>query len=423
MRELMAERARWIRKHIRAIDIVAAVGLSAAALLLISFSLLGPRNLDLDYIGSIVPRLLDAAQITFFVTSIAFLAGMAIGFFVGWAKTVRPAAPVVGERPFGVMVLAVVSFALALSEGLTAGSMLASAYSPPAELSGQNFASLWLFGVASAAIAPLYVLAGLGLWRLRRWGWYLSIAVNALDAAVAFVLGGVGGLSAVSSAAILIVPAILILYLFIAAGAFGIIAPRMARGANRVVRRFAEGYVEIMRGTPLFVQIVFIWTILLFRNPGIQDPRTLALVAGIVAMTINTGAYQGEIFRGGLQTVHSGQVEAGRSLGLSRWQTMRHVVLPQALRLVIPPLTNEYIALLKSSSLLFFIGLAELTFVSKQLSNREVRIFEVFVVVTAIYLLFTVPLSNIVQALERKFRIPGLGIQVAREKRVRPAVA
>ena len=180
-----------------------------------------------------------------------------------------------------------------------------------------------------------------------------------------------------------------------------------------MIRRVAEGYVEVMRGTPLFVQIVFMWSIFLFTLP-VRNP---ALLAGIVAMTVNTGAYQGEIFRGGLQTVHSGQIEAARAIGLSRGQTMRYIVLPQALRLIIPPLTNEFVALLKASSLMFFIGVTELTFVAKELSFREVRIFEVFVVVTGIYLLMTVPLSRAIQWIERRYRIPGQGIQAVREER------
>ena len=400
----MADQETWAQRHSRSIDAAAAVLLTGGALYLLAHFLLGPRNLDFSYMQGITPRLLDASKVTFTATSIAFLVGMAIGFFVGWAKTARPAPPVVGERPFGVMVLAVVFVGLAFIEVLSAVSLLG----------GPGYAT-----AAPIVIAALYLVGSGGLWKLQKWGWILGVVVNALFAAASVVFRGFENLSAVTALADTIAPALLILYLFMVAGAFGIEIPLLARGSNRFVRRVAEGYVELMRGTPLFVQIVFVWTVLLFRNPGFQDQQTLAFVAGTLAMTINTGAYQGEIFRGGFQTVHSAQVEAARAVGLSRWQTMRFVALPQALRLVVPPLTNEYVGLLKASSLLFFIGVAELTFEAKQLSNREVRIFEVFVVVTAIYLLITVPLSNAVQALERRFRIPGLGIQAQRPERIR----
>ena len=186
-------------------------------------------------------------------------------------------------------------------------------------------------------------------------------------------------------------------------------------GLRYSFRRIADGYVEVIRGTPLFVQIVFVWSVLLVRYPRLPE---LSLIAGIIALTLNTGGYQGEIFRAGFQTVHSGQVEAARAVGLSRWGAMRNIVLPQALRLVIPPLTNEYIGLLKASSLLFVIGVSELTTVGQGETFITFKIFEVFAVVTGIYFLMTVPLSKAIEYVERRYRIPGLGIQQARTARV-----
>ena len=182
---------------------------------------------------------------------------------------------------------------------------------------------------------------------------------------------------------------------------------------KRVARRMADGYVELMRGTPLFVQIFFVWSVFIVYFPG-GDPTLTALAAGLVAMTVNTGGYQGEIFRGGLQAIHAGQLEAARAIGLSRWGAMRNIVLPQAVRLTIPPLLNEAIALFKSSSLLFFIGVHELTFLYRQLGFREARVLELFTMVTVLYLLFTVSLSRVVSFLEHRFRIPGLGMAPAR---------
>jgi His/Glu/Gln/Arg/opine family amino acid ABC transporter permease subunit len=190
-------------------------------------------------------------------------------------------------------------------------------------------------------------------------------------------------------------------------------------GVKRFFRRLADFYVETVRGTPLLVQILFMWSVMLVLSPPEWDLGTRSLAAGVLAMTINTGGYQGEIFRGGIQTVQEGQVEAARSIGLSRWGTMRHVVLPQTFRLVTPPLTNEFIALFKASSLLFIIGVEELTFVGKQLGFFNPKIFEIFLLLTAIYLLVTVPLSRAVGSLERRFRIPGLGVEIAPRQAVR----
>ncbi|MGQ0798396.1 MAG: amino acid ABC transporter permease [Methanobacteriota archaeon] len=186
-------------------------------------------------------------------------------------------------------------------------------------------------------------------------------------------------------------------------------------GVKYFARRVADGYVEIIRGTPLLVQIVFAWSVLLVYSPRLEN---LELIAGIAALTANTGGYQGEIFRAGLRTVHSGQVEAARALGLSRWSAMRRVVFPQALRLIIPPLTNEYLGLLKASSLLTVIGIEELARVGREQAFLSARVFEGFLLVTGIYLLITVPLSKVIEYLERRYRIPGLGIQQVRETRV-----
>jgi His/Glu/Gln/Arg/opine family amino acid ABC transporter permease subunit len=179
--------------------------------------------------------------------------------------------------------------------------------------------------------------------------------------------------------------------------------------------RLCYGYVEIMRGTPIFVQIFFVWSVFtiyyFYLGAG-----PIAFYAGIVALTLNTGAYQGEIFRGGLQAVHHGQIEAARAIGLSRLATMRYVTLPQAIRLILPPLTNEFIGLLKASSLLYTVGLQEATYWGVDLAQRSLKVFEVFAMVTASYLLVTLPLAWAVKYMERRLRIPGLGIQEEPER-------
>jgi His/Glu/Gln/Arg/opine family amino acid ABC transporter permease subunit len=192
------------------------------------------------------------------------------------------------------------------------------------------------------------------------------------------------------------------------ARAFAVAAAVLRRGAGRL----ADFYVDAVRGTPLLVQVLFIWSAVLMTAPPEWNLATRSMVAGALAMMFNTGGYQGEIFRAGMQSVPVVQQEAARAIGLSRFGTMRHIVLPQTLRLVVPPLTNEFIALFKASSLLFVIGVSEVTSVAKSLANFNPRIFEIFVFTVGLYLLVTVPLSRAVGQLERRYRIPGLGLSL-----------
>jgi len=258
-------------------------------------ALLGPRGLDFAYVGSHYGIVLGAMTVGVSVTSIAFLAGIVIGFLVGWIRSTAAASP----KPLGR--------------------------------------------------SPIP-------WLVRQ-------------------------------------------------------------GAARV----CYGYVELMRGTPILVQLFFVWSVLTIHFFYIGG-GPIAIYAVIIALTINTGAYQGEIFRGGLQAVHHGQIEAARALGLRYWQIMRYVTLPQALRLILPPLTNEYIGLLKASALGYTVGLQDTTYWGVFLTQRSLKVFEVFAMVTASYLLVTLPLAWAVKYMERRLRIPGLGIQEEHEAAVRRAV-
>ena len=187
---------------------------------------------------------------------------------------------------------------------------------------------------------------------------------------------------------------------------------------RRFVRGPATVWVEALRGTPLFVQLLFLFAVFSLYNPGDLPTDQRVLVTGFLALTLNTGAYQAEIFRGGLQSVHVGQVEAAKAVGLSYWRSMRRVILPQAIRIVVPPLTNEFIALLKASALLFFIGVQELTYEGRLLSFGG-HFVEVYIMVTSLYLAMAVPLALGIGYLERRFRIPGLGMQQERTARAR----
>ncbi len=183
-----------------------------------------------------------------------------------------------------------------------------------------------------------------------------------------------------------------------------------------VLRNLSLLYVTLFRGTPLFVQIFiwhFVWSVALI-NPtdGILISGDLAaelrrnygaLIAGVLALTVNAGAYITEIFRAGIQSIDRGQMEAARSLGLTYPQAMRHVILPQALRRMLPPLANEFITLLKDSSLLSAIAVAELAYVQKTISGRYSIYEEPLYTIALIYLAMTICLSWLFARLEKRY--------------------
>ena len=168
-----------------------------------------------------------------------------------------------------------------------------------------------------------------------------------------------------------------------------------------VILSFAAVYVDFIRGTPLLVQIFLIY----FALPIIIGQRIDPFVAAITACSVNSGAYVAEIFRGGIQSIDKGQMEAGRSLGMTWWQTMRFIVLPQAFKRVIPPLGNEFIAMLKDSSLVSVIGFEELTRRGQLIIARTYGSFEIWLTVAFIYLVMTLSISRLVAYLERRYKI------------------
>jgi len=169
---------------------------------------------------------------------------------------------------------------------------------------------------------------------------------------------------------------------------------------NKPLRYFAAFYVEIIRGTPLLVQIFVVY----FALPMLTGSRVDPFIAAIAACSINSGAYVAEIFRGGIQSIDMGQMEAGRSLGLTWSQTMRFIILPQAFKRSIPPLGNEFIAMLKDSSLVSVIGFEELTRRGQLIIARTYASLEIWTAVAFIYLVMTFTISRFVSYLERRYR-------------------
>ena len=154
-----------------------------------------------------------------------------------------------------------------------------------------------------------------------------------------------------------------------------------------------------MRGTPLLVQILFVYFVL--PTVGVSLP---AYASGILALTLNSAAYISEVIRAGILSIDAGQMEAARSLGMSYRQAMRRVILPQTFRRVVPPLTNEGIALLKDSSLVSVIGLTELARTGQELASRYAAPLTIWPLVALLYLALTFPLTQLAQELERRWR-------------------
>ena len=304
----MADWIRFLRERWQYFDAALALALIVGALVYIYDLLVGSRGLDVAYITRNYTLYLHAVLTNVYATTIAFLAGMAIGFSVGWLRTART-----------------------VSLAKFAGSMRVEKRERQEDASGSE-----------SARRLMVVLSLL---------WF---------------------------------------------------------GTKYVIRRIGDGFVEIIRGTPLYVQILFASSFFIVFLPQYASE---GILIGIIALAINTGGYQAEIFRAGLQTVHSGQIEAARAIGFSRLKAMRYVVLPQALRLIIPPLTNEYIGLFKASTFLFVLGVQDEISYLAQHEGFAGDVFEIFAIVTVIFLGITVTLSFVVQAFERRFRIPGLGIE------------
>ncbi|MDM8514712.1 ABC transporter permease subunit [Desulfobacterales bacterium HSG16] len=170
---------------------------------------------------------------------------------------------------------------------------------------------------------------------------------------------------------------------------------------NKIANTIAGAYVESVRGTPLMVQVMFLY----FGMPLMLGMRVPPLAAGISAIAVNSGAYIAEIVRGAVQSVSRGQTEAGRSIGMTRFQTMIHVIWPQAFTRMIPPLGNQFIISLKDTSLLVVIGVGELTRQGQELIAVNFRAFEIWLAVAIVYLVMTSFISKTLSLIEKKLEV------------------
>jgi polar amino acid transport system permease protein len=208
------------------------------------------------------------------------------------------------------------------------------------------------------------------------------------------------------------------------AAALGLIVALGRVSRFRVIREIATFYVEIVRGIPVLVllfyvafvgapHLVAVWNWIL-AGPiawGIVPELTVRdfdfTWRAIVALTVSYSAYLAEIFRAGIESVPKGHVEAAYSLGLSRWSTLRLIILPQAIRTVLPPLGNDFVAMIKDSALVSSLGVQDITQLGKVYSASTFLFFETYNVVAFLYLVMTLSLSLLVRGLERRLKHRG----------------
>ncbi len=198
-------------------------------------------------------------------------------------------------------------------------------------------------------------------------GFYYTMLISLGATILGFIIGVMGGLARVSG--------------------------------NFILREVVTVYVELFRGTPLLVQIYIFYfciaTVVHLDNP---------LIIGTVTLAIFSGAYITEMVRAGIESIEKGQIEAARSTGLSEWQTMRHIVFPQALRRIIPPVTGQFVSVVKDSSLLSVIAVRELTKASEIINATTYKTFEAYLPLAFLYLLITYPLSCLTRRLEERMK-------------------
>ncbi len=204
---------------------------------------------------------------------------------------------------------------------------------------------------------------------------------------------------------------------FTLACAMGLGLALMALSGSIWMRQAARLYVEIVRGIPIIVLLLYVAFVLapglvtlwnwLTGPLGFPEWRTRdfpLIWRAIIALTIAYAAFLSEIFRAGLQSVEKGQIEAAMALGLNRWQRFRHIVFPQAIRTILPPLGNDFVAMVKDSSLVSVLGVSDITQLGKVTAAGNFRYFETYNVVALIYLTMTITLSILLRRFEARMR-------------------
>ena len=235
-------------------------------------------------------------------------------------------------------------------------------------------------------VAPL-LLTGCG--SNYSWGWYVVLpTTNQGLTNIEFLLGGLWTTVALSLCSILLSVTI------------GLLVALPGLSANRLARGFNRTYVELFRAIPILVMLLWVY----YGLPVVLDISLDVFVAGMLALALCDSAFEAEIFRAGIQSIDRGQIEAADSLGLTYADKMRYVVLPQAVRRVLPPLGNQFVYMLKMSSLVSVIGLTELTRRANELVVNQYRPLEIYTFLVIEYLVLILIVSQLVRRMERRMR-------------------
>ena len=180
----------------------------------------------------------------------------------------------------------------------------------------------------------------------------------------------------------------------------GVVTGLANTSRSRFLRGIAILYIEAIRGTPLIVQVMFLY----FGLPLALGMRIPPDVAGVIAIGVNSGAYIAEIVRGAIQSIDKGQTEAGRALGLSKSQTMIYIVIPQAIKNVLPPIGNEFIVLIKETAIVGYVSMTDLTRAANQVVSITYQAFMPLIGAAVIYFVIIKILTILLAKLERRLR-------------------
>lgn len=181
---------------------------------------------------------------------------------------------------------------------------------------------------------------------------------------------------------------------------FGLMFGLMRLSRLLPVRIVAAIYIQFIRGTPLLLQLFFIYYVLPYVGITLSP-----FISGVIGLTMNYSAYMAEVFRSGIQAIPKGQTEAGQSMGMSRQLLMRRIILPQAIRIIVPPLGNFFVSIFKDSALVSVITMRDLMFSGELLASATFKHFEIFTMVAVIYFLISYPTAKFVEWIEVKLDI------------------
>ncbi|WP_230852562.1 amino acid ABC transporter permease [Acholeplasma laidlawii] len=183
------------------------------------------------------------------------------------------------------------------------------------------------------------------------------------------------------------------------------VIPTYFRLSKRKILNFIGGsYVEIIRGTPLLVQVMLIYAFVKLPVMTVLGMDFGAFLLGMVALIINSSAYASETFRAGILSIEKGQKEAGLSLGMTEKSTMLHIIMPQAIKNIMPSLGNEFVTLIKETSIFMYLGIAELMYSAQIVKTSTYRTKEVYIVTALLYFVLTFTTSKLMSKLEKRMR-------------------